>query len=408
MKKIFLFLLLIPISINAKSLNATIECKEDLEINSKINCNLIIDNPNKTKINSISFDNNSDLLELKSAFNINNENEIYKLDLDSKEETIQVINFNILMFKNNIDIILNNLEINTIYGSYKIPKVEKNLKIGNIAYADNILINNQPLADMNRDIFNYTVDLNELSDYIEVKVITSGSNKTEDKIKLIKFNPSSTLNIKVDNEFDSETYVITFNYKKLKNTNTISIKEIPFEFNPYKSYYYFEVEHNVNKLTFENNGVSNVYNLNNSKNTIIIDNDGKKYAFVIKKLKSNETINTSSSLKTLKIGNTFLNLKDNVYEYNYVSNKVDIATIETINNQDYEIKYNNDKILITVYDAKLNKSNYKVNIISEIEENVEIREYDNTKSIIIFLIFLFLFILLVITLLIKRKKERID
>ena len=403
MKK-FLLLLLIPLSISAKAdITANIECANEFSINSKVNCNLLINNPSQVEIQTISFSKNDMLLDLKSDFKLTLENETYNVNLNTNESVIKLLNFNYFMKKNNADIVIENIAINVDDEPINKNAV-KILKIEDIAYIDNIYINNQPINEINQDIFDYSVNLYERTDYIEVKVITSGKNRLLDEnIKLIKFVPNSTLTLRVTNDIDTETYNIKFNYKVDNDVREIKIEEIPFVFNPNKKYYYLEVENNISKITIDNS----IYNLNIGKNKIDINNNNEIYSFVINRLKRNDTINTDTSLKTLKIGNYFINLKNDVYEYNHVANKVDLVTVDLNNSQDYSIKYNYDKVTISVYDGNANKSEYVLNIISD-DDKTEYHEYDKTKMVIIFIMFLLLFLLIFIAVIRKHKKERIN
>lgn len=407
MKKFLWLLLLIPISINAKvNVNSYIECQEELTIGSNISCKLIINNSSKAKIKEVNFEKIDDLLNIKSNFDLNLNDNLYKITLDSEEENIDLLNFNFLMKKNNSEILIDNINITTSTETVT-QKVSKTLTIKNAAYVDQIYINNNPIVNINRDIYNYVLNIYERTEYIELKIVTSGENKTiEDNIRLIKYSPNITF--RVANESDTETYTINLNYKNANNIDNINIKEIPFKFNPNKKSYYLEVENSISKINVEYGSENKEYFLNYGNNNIKIDANDETYNFVINRLKSIQSINTSSKLKSIKMGNTYLNLKDDVYEYNYAANKLDIVTIETANNQDYEIKYSSDKVKITVYDAKLNKSEYTIKLIDDTEPEKEIKEYDNTKSIIIFLIFLSLFILILLIIVKKHKKERID
>lgn len=407
MKKFLWLLLLLPLSINARAnINSSIECQEELTIGNYINCKLILDNPSKLEIKDVSFEKNNSLLDLKTGYELNLEENTYVIPIDSDENKITVITFNYLMEKNNSSIVINDFKINTSLETID-ETVSKNLAVKDAAYVDKIYINNIPITDMNRDTYTYAVTIYERTEYIELKIITSGKNKVIDgDTKLIKYSPS--ISFKVANESDTETYNINLNYSNPSNARNIDIKEIPFKFNPNKKYYYLEVENNVYKLHIENGITEKECILNVGKNNVNFDNDGDIYNFVINRLKTNEKINEDSKLKTLKIGNTYLNLKDDVFEYNHIANNVEIVTVETSKNQDYEIKYSNNKIKIIVYDAKLDSTEYTINLVDDTVPKKDIKEYDNSKSIVIFLIFLLSFILILLAMIRKHKKERID
>lgn len=407
MKKLLWLLLLVPLAVNARAnISTSIECQEELTIGDNISCKLVVDNPTKMQIKGVSFGKNATLLNLKSEYELKLEEDIYNIDLDISDEKFDLFAFNFLMEKNNSNILIEDLKINTTYEEIS-QNVSKTLAIKNIAYADQIYINNIPINDMNRDTFSYTVNIYERTEYLEIKTITSGQNKAVDgEIVLIKYTPN--IAVKVTNEADTETYNITLNYNNPSNATNITIEEIPFKFNPNKKSYYLEVENSIYKVTISNNEITKDFLLNVGKNNIKFENDGETYNFVVKRLKNNEKVNTDSKLKTLKFGNTYLNLKDDVYEYDFVADKVEVVTIETSKDQDYEIKYSSNKVRIIVYDAKLDTTEYVINLVDDTTPEKEVKEYDNSKSIIIFLIFLLSFILVLLFLIKKYKKERIN
>ncbi len=399
MKKFF-FLLLALTATNIKALEANIECQTDnISINNKINCSFIIKNSDKIKIKNVSFENNGNLLDIKSNFNIETTDQYYSINTNSDSEKIIIANFNYFMSKNNEEIAINNIEVKTNNDLLTIPSTYTKLAINNAAYLDAIYINNQPINLM-RDIYDYEIDLYNRPYYLEIKALASGKNKAKNEIQLIKFISGKVISLEVSNDNDTEIYNLTINYNNKEVKSNIEIKEIPFYFNASKTYYYLEVENNIDKLTI-NDGV---YNLNNGKNTIDIISDGITYNFVINRLKSKEKVNLNFNLKSLKIGNTYLNLKEDVYEYNYTNDKMQVVTLETT--QDYDITYNDNLILINIYNARAEKLSYKINIFSEVEK-VEVKDYDNTKTKIIFAIFLATFLLISIIVLKKYKKEHI-
>ena len=407
MKKLLWLLLLFPIIVNAKTnINAQIECQEELTIGDNINCKLVINNPEKLLIKDISFEKQDLLLDIKSEYKINLEENLYMLELNSDNEKIELFSFNYLMDKNNSKILIEEIKVNSEEEEI-IQNISKSLAIKNIAYADKIYINNIPVDNMNRDIFSYKVNIYERTEYLEIKTITSGSNTSVDgETILVKYNPNIT--IKVANDFDTETYNIELNYRNPSNIDTINIKEIPFKFIPSKRNYYIEVENNVDKITMSNSTSSKEFLLTVGANYIYFENSDETYNFIIKRLKNSEEINNDSSLKTLRFGNTYLNLKNGVYDYNYVAENIEVVTVETNKNQDYEIKYSSNKIRVIVYDAELNTSEYTVNLINEIEPKKEVKEYDNSKTIIVFIVFLLLFLLLLLFMIKKYKKEHAD
>lgn len=407
MKKLLWLLLLFPIIVNAKTnINAQIECQEELTIGDNINCKLVINNPEKLLIKDISFEKQDLLLDIKSEYKINLEENLYMLELNSDNEKIELFSFNYLMDKNNSKILIEEIKVNSEEEEI-IQNISKSLAIKNIAYADKIYINNIPVDNMNRDIFSYKVNIYERTEYLEIKTITNGSNTAVDgETILVKYNPNIT--IKVANDFDTETYNIELNYRNPSNIDTINIKEIPFKFIPNKRNYYIEVENNVDKITMSNSTSSKEFLLTVGANYIYFENSDETYNFIIKRLKNSEEINNDSSLKTLRFGNTYLNLKNGVYDYNYVAENIEVVTVETNKNQDYEVKYSSNKIRVIVYDAELNTSEYTVNLINEIEPKKEVKEYDNSKTIIVFIVFLLLFLLLLLFMIKKYKKEHAD
>ena len=407
MKKLLWLLLLFPIIVNAKTnINAQIECQEELTIGDNINCKLVINNPEKLLIKDINFEKQDLLLDIKSEYKINLEENLYMLELNSDNEKIELFSFNYLMDKNNSKILIEEIKVNSEEEEI-IQNISKSLAIKNIAYADKIYINNIPVDNMNRDIFSYKVNIYERTEYLEIKTITNGSNTAVDgETILVKYNPNIT--IKVANDFDTETYNIELNYRNPSNIDTINIKEIPFKFIPNKRNYYIEVENNVDKITMSNSTSSKEFVLTVGANYIYFENSDETYNFIIKRLKNSEEINNDSSLKTLRFGNIYLNLKNGVYDYNYVAENIEVVTVETNKNQDYEIKYSSNKIRVIVYDAELNTSEYTINLINEIEPKKEVKEYDNSKTIIVFIVFLLLFLLLLLFMIKKYKKEHAD
>lgn len=407
MKKLLWLLLLFPIIVNAKTnINAQIECQEELTIGDNINCKLVINNPEKLLIKDISFEKQDLLLDIKSEYKINLEENLYMLELNSDNEKIELFSFNYLMDKNNSKILIEEIKVNSEEEEI-IQNISKSLAIKNIAYADKIYINNIPVDNMNRDIFSYKVNIYERTEYLEIKTITNGSNTAVDgETILVKYNPNIT--IKVANDFDTEAYNIELNYRNPSNIDTINIKEIPFKFIPNKRNYYIEVENSVDKITMSNSTSSKEFLLTVGANYIYFENSDETYNFIIKRLKNSEEINNDSSLKTLRFGNTYLNLKNGVYDYNYVAENIEVVTVETNKNQDYEVKYSSNKIRVIVYDAELNTSEYTVNLINEIEPKKEVKEYDNSKTIIVFIVFLLLFLLLLLFMIKKYKKEHAD
>ena len=400
MKKIFLLLLLIPFSIQAKGIEASIECSNTLKINAKINCDLYISNDYASNIKNIEFDKNELLLDLKSDFEMNNDEKTI-IEIESNESKIKVLNFNYLMSQNDINIYLKNVIINTNHNNYVNNELIKNLKIDRIAYVDNILINNQPIPEFNKDTFNYEINLYDKSDYVELRVLTSNGNNVDSKVKLIKsFNNPITFD--VYNEYDRETYSLKFNFKDQNENEDIKINEMSLNFDKNKKYYYLEVNENISKLTINNN----IYELNDISNKIKVKNNTDIYLFEINKIKNNEIINTDKTIKSLKIGNSFLNLREDNYEYYY--DTLDIVEVETTKSKDYEIKYNSDNILITIYDSNLDSLTYKINITTNSDnETKEFKEYDKTKTMLIFFIFLLMFILITLAFIRKNKRERI-
>ena len=417
MKKFLFLLFLFPLSINALSeKDFSIECN-NLKIGTKANCVFKINNEEKNNINIVTFDYDENLSNVKSSYEIKKE-EKYEINLKTDDNTIDVFSFDYLMEYNDIDINLKNLNIKYDEESITLDNFSKNLKIENIAFVDNILINNQPIIDFNKNIYNYKVDLYERNDYVEIKVISSGNNTITGKAnKIYKFVNGATINIEVKNESDTETYKITLNYNKQRlNVSKIKIKEIPFDFVLTKRYYYLEVTKDVSKITIENDSVNKKYDLNIGKNKIIFNNNGINYIFVINRLKQNQSINLGTNLKSLKIGDNYLDLKEDSYNYTYKNDKVDLVEVETLENQDYDIKYNDDKIVINLYDANANKTSYTINLIDKNNTNNKVKNYSKAKSIIFFVIFLIVFVILAIVSfkkykLFKRKyhlkKERI-
>ena len=402
MKKLLFLLLLIPLSISAKGIELNIECNT-LKINDKISCDLVLTNDYNSFIKSVEINKNELLQNLKSDYDLVNENKLL-ININSDENKIDVISFEYFMDKNDTNIYLANVRVNTNYNTYETNELVKNLKINNIAHVDNILVNNQPISDFDINKFNYVINLYELNDYVEIDVITDDSNEVDLEKKLFKSYNNNTISFSVTNKKDTEKYEIKFVYQEQNDNDKVIVDTLQKEIDRNKRYHYLEVSNNTSEFII--NGER--YNLVVGKNTIKYKNNIDTYLFIVNRLKPDEIIENDPRIKTLKIGNSYLNIKDDVYEYNYSNNKIDLVEIETFNNNDYEVKYNDDKITIIVYDAGLNSNEYVINLNDESEQEVKVEEYDKTKTVLVFLIFLLTFILLIIITIRKIKKNRIN
>lgn len=393
MKKLLFLFLAFPLSISALSeKDINIECN-NLKIGSNANCVVKINNDG-SEITGISFDYDESLLNLKSDYELKKDTN-YQIKLDSTDEVIKAFSFDFLMEYNNIDVAVSNLKIDYNDESENFATITKTLQIKNAAFVDNIYINNQPIIDFDKNVYTYKVNLYERNDYVEIKIATNENNTlTSSNKRLIKFVNGTTINFEVKNDSDVEIYKVTLIYDKQGiKTKEIKIKEIPFNFNSTKRYYYLEVAKDVSKLTFDNGLGSKQYDLNTGKNRIVYNNNGLNYIFDIKRLKTNQANGLNYPLKSVKIGDTFLSLQADSYNYTYQTDKVELIEVETEEYQDYDIKYNDEKIVINLYDAKANKKVYNINLIDD-NSDIVIEEYSKTNSIIVAVALFIIFTLL--------------
>lgn len=417
MKKIFLILLLLPLSISARE-NITTELKcetNNLKINDYINCDLIINNPSKITFNSISFDSNNKLENIKTDPNFTLSTQNYKIYLNSNNETMNVLNFDVKMTNNNFNLNLNNIYLN-LHAVTDLTQndINQDFKIENDAYLTKILIDNQPLSKFDSHTYEYTEDIYAKDKYLEVKVEACPECEVDKKFQLVS-TTENEITLEVTNKNNLTKYKINLNYieNDANLLTSVKINEINFEFNPRKFNYYFEVNNNINNLNFIFSE-SEIYSISSTKlnignNLITIKNKMNNiiYNFNIKRLTETETVNDEAKLKVLKIGNKYVNLKEDVYSYNVDKTDNFKVTLETtIENQDYDIAYNENNIIITIFGLNGENSKYTINFQEEEPTNVEVDEYDNTSNIIIVCIFAALFVLIALIAANKYREYR--
>ena len=191
--------------------------------------------------------------------------------------------------------------------------------------------------------------------------------------------------------------------KEPKNLlKSVEINEIKFKFNPLKFSYYFEVPNDVEVLNFnyESEDINDKFQLNSpildvGDNIITLINNDVKYTFNVRRLAEGEKVNNVLNLKYLRIGDSYINLKDDVYVYKLKKENNILAKVGTvIDNQDYEIKYYDDQILINLFDFSGNSKQYKITLQDNVDQNIVVDKYDNTTTIIIFCVFSVLFIII--------------
>lgn len=417
-KLLFSFFAIFPMVVNAESITFDLKCdREKYNLDDLAKCYIIINNPELKRINSVSFESESTFENANSKFKFSNELNKYIINLNGiNENSIDVFDFDYKVTKDdlvikNIDFKLKNL------ADFKIESdFVKTFSLKEKPYLTNILINNQELSNFNKETLEYNYYLADDLKYLEIKTFTDEGNKIKDNFgqKLINIENLDTITIEVNNSDESSIYKINL-IKEHKNLlKSVKINEIKFKFNPLKFSYYFEVPNDVEVLNFnyESEDINGKFQLNSpildvGDNVITLINNDVKYTFNVRRLAEGEKVNNVLNLKYLRIGDSYINLKDDVYVYKLKKENNILAKVGTIiDNQDYEIKYYDDQILINLFDFSGNSKQYKITLQDNVDQNIVVDKYDNTTTIIIFCVFSVLFIIIGAIVIYKHREYK--
>ena len=417
-KLLFSFFAIFPMVVNAESIAFDLKCdREKYNLDDLAKCYIIINNPELKRINSVSFESESTFENANSKFKFSNELNKYIINLNGiNENSIDVFDFDYKVTKDdlvikNIDFKLKNL------ADFKIKSdFVKTFSLKEKPYLTNILINNQELSNFNKETLEYNYYLVDDLKYLEIKTFTDEGNKIKDNFgqKLINIENLDTITIEVNNSDESSIYKINLIREHKNLLKSVKINEIKFKFNPLKFSYYFEVSNDVEVLNFnyESEDINGKFQLNSpildvGDNVITLINNDVKYTFNVRRLAEGEKVNNVLNLKYLRIGDSYINLKDDVYVYKLKKENNILAKVGTvIDNQDYEIKYYDDQILINLFDFSGNSKQYKITFQDNVDQNIVVDKYDNTTTIIIFCVFSVLFIIISAIVIYKHREYK--
>lgn len=417
-KLLFSFFAIFPMVVNAESITFDLKCdREKYNLDDLAKCYIIINNPELKRINSVSFESESTFENANSKFKFSNELNKYIINLNGiNENSIDVFDFDYKVTKDdlvikNIDFKLKNL------ADFKIKSdFVKTFSLKEKPYLTNILINNQELSNFNKETLEYNYYLVDDLKYLEIKTFTDEGNKIKDNFgqKLINIENLDTITIEVNNSDESSIYKINLIREHKNLLKSVKINEIKFKFNPLKFSYYFEVPNDVEVLNFnyESEDINGKFQLNSpildvGDNVITLINNDVKYTFNVRRLAEGEKVNNVLNLKYLRIGDSYINLKDDVYVYKLKKENNILAKVGTvIDNQDYEIKYYDDQILINLFDFSGNSKQYKITFQDNVDQNIVVDKYDNTTTIIIFCVFSVLFIIISAIVIYKHREYK--
>lgn len=404
--------------VNAESIAFDLKCdREKYNLDDLAKCYIIINNPELKRINSVSFESESTFENANSKFKFSNELNRYIINLNGiNENSIDVFDFDYKVTKD--DLVIKNIDFKLKnQADFKIESdFVKTFSLKEKPYLTNILINNQELSNFNKETLEYNYYLVDDLKYLEIKTFTDEGNKIKDNFgqKLINIENLDTITIEVNNSSESSIYKINL-IKEPKNLlRSVEINEIKFKFNPLKFSYYFEVPNDVEVLNFnyESEDINDKFQLNSpildvGDNVITLINNDVKYTFNVRRLAEGEKVNNVLNLKYLRIGDSYINLKDDVYVYKLKKENNILAKVGTvIDNQDYEIKYYDDQILINLFDFSGNSKQYKITLQDNVDQNIVVDKYDNTTTIIIFCVFSVLFIIIGAIVIYKHREYK--
>ncbi len=417
-KLLFSFFAIFPMVVNAESIAFDLKCdREKYNLDDLAKCYIIINNPELKRINSVSFESESTFENANSKFKFSNELNRYIINLNGiNENSIDVFDFDYKVTKD--DLVIKNIDFKLKnQADFKIESdFVKTFSLKEKPYLTNILINNQELSNFNKETLEYNYYLVDDLKYLEIKTFTDEGNKIKDNFgqKLINIENLDTITIEVNNSSESSIYKINL-IKEPKNLlRSVEINEIKFKFNPLKFSYYFEVPNDVEVLNFnyESEDINDKFQLNSpildvGDNVITLINNDVKYTFNVRRLAEGEKVNNVLNLKYLRIGDSYINLKDDVYVYKLKKENNILAKVGTvIDNQDYEIKYYDDQILINLFDFSGNSKQYKITLQDNVDQNIVVDKYDNTTTIIIFCVFSVLFIIIGAIVIYKHREYK--
>ena len=397
-KLLFSFFAIFPMVVNAESIAFDLKCdREKYNLDDLAKCYIIINNPELKGINSVSFESESTFENANSKFKFSSELNKYIINLNGiNENSIDVFDFDYKVTKD--DLVIKNIDFKLKnQADFKIESdFVKTFSLKEKPYLTNILINNQELSNFNKETLEYNYYLVDDLKYLEIKTFTDEGNKIKDNFgqKLINIENLDTITIEVNNSSESSIYKINL-IKEPKNLlKSVEINEIKFKFNPLKFSYYFEVPNDSPILDVGDNVITWI-------------NNDVKYTFNVRRLAEGEKVNNVLNLKYLRIGDSYINLKDDVYVYKLKKENNILAKVGTvIDNQDYEIKYYDDQILINLFDFSGNSKQYKITLQDNVDQNIVVDKYDNTTTIIIFCVFSVLFIIIGAIVIYKHREYK--
>lgn len=420
MKKLFLILLLLPLNISARELiNTELICEaNEIKINDTINCSLIVNNPNKVVFKSVKFKtkNNLENIVIDPNYTLtDNENGKYEIDLNnSNNDKFNVLKFDIKITQRDFYLSLTDIYLDLeSKEDLEIISIDRNFKVQSAAYLKNILINNQQINGFEPYTYEYNTNIFDKNDLLEFKAEGCDECSVENNFRLVNSGMKKVI-FKVSNKNTITEYKINLNYVTEQDNllENVVINEINFDFNPTKFNYYFAVPNDVKSLSFiysdSENFIISPTTLNIGNNVITIKNieTNITYSFYVERLALGQSVNNEAQIRTLKIGDKYINVKDDVYEYEIEKeNDIKVTLETTIERQDYSINYNDDKIEITIFGLSGINNNYTINLIED-NVNLTVNEYDNTSNIIIVCIFAALFTLIALIAVTKYREYR--
>ena len=442
MKKILLIIIfIIPISVNAMSL----ECPKEASVNEEIVClikeeNLIGINANisigkefnysKIEIN----DNSQPYYYSKDGFSIRR-----KVDNSSLSAKLSFKVTNEAIAGNTYNITLKNIEgVTTNYQHQNIENLTQTIRIiSNINTLDNLIISNGKInPNFNKDKLKYEITTTDSKINIDA-LLTDKSAKIEGDVgtKDLAIG-SNVFTIKVTSERgETKTYqiIVTRTIPKSKSPSepkvtvkglkeiTIDGKKINVEKNNFT--YKVTVSEDTKKIDIKANSndkdatisIDNIDELKEGENYITInlkEKDGTevKYTVIVNKPKKKDQ---NTIIKSLEIKDGFIDFKPNKYEYTvniYDEKSLDLQLELESKTAKYEIIGNKNlknnsiiKIIVTSEDGNQNIYTIKVNKIKNIENSKNIQ--DNLKLPLIIISIILVSIILILKTILRRKHK---
>lgn len=421
-----LFVLLIPFYTKAsQNIDFNLECEEkEYKLSELSTCSISIKNYSSGAIKSLSFKTDNQLINVfvPTGNTLDITNNIYQISSENEELLAQkLMTFDVVIDKYDFNLLLTDINFVLVDNSIvNTQDITKNFKIKKNVYLANIVINNKELIDFKFDKYNYNYNIYNNLEIIELKAIAYDGytilDGFEHKLVYVNNNP---IKIKVANEANEiKEYTINLN---VVNDNDLLLKdvgisEIPFEFDSYKFEYYLQVPYEINALSFnyKSYNLENTYEIKIAQLVLgdnVIELKSKNsditYKFHIKRLVENTIVDDSINLKSLKIGETYINLKDKIFSYSISNVENPVVELKTaIVNQDYDVIHTDKQIKIKIYSLTGQSQTYTIDLVDEEVINNPIIDYDKTTNIIIVCIFLALFILIGLLVFIKNKEYK--